>query len=189
MHTALMRGRILFDRINFDHIGVLWSYAIMRDRRFDPVLTAIQDHNGGVHAIIEQSVAIREGSPNYANAWEFIKLLLDESTQYGRIGSNEGWAFRGFVVNNAALERQITEVLQEDTSLNTGEGTVDVKAMSMDEKQVLIDLINSISSVSLNNFVIGNFYSESMEPFFTGRQSHDNAMDELRRRLRIYISE
>jgi hypothetical protein len=186
----LIYERLLFFNIQWDPIGVFWNYAMIRDQGFTPVLTAIQDQNGGIHATVEQSVAIREGSPNYAYAWKFIKMLLSENIQYGIIGTLDGTAFNGIVVNNAVVERQISEMIKNNTTVGSSEGVVAVKALSMDEKQVLIDIINSISSASFRNGnAIGEFYRESMEPFFFGRQSHDAAMEELRRRLRIYISE
>ncbi|MCL2501265.1 MAG: hypothetical protein FWE90_13160 [Defluviitaleaceae bacterium] len=188
--TLLIHGRMLLSHNQTqDPIGVFWSYSRLLHRGYTPILTALRNHNNEIHATVRQSVAIRAESPNYANAWNFIKILLSEEVMYGRIGSVEGSAFHGFVVNNAAVERQVEGILRNGQEVGTAEGNVFINALTMEHKQPMLDMVNDIASASLRNNVLGNFYLEAMEPFFEGLQSLDDTIEELGRRLRIYLTE
>lgn len=153
----------------------------------DPVVNALRNPNGETHATVRQSVAIRAGSPNYANAWEFIKILLEEDTQYGRIGDIDSWGLGGGIpVNMATVNRQVNEVLR--TALGVG-FYFEQPALTQEQKEPIRDLLIGVSSASLPNQTEINFYIEAMEPYIRGEQSLDAAMEELGRRLRIYLSE
>jgi hypothetical protein len=154
------------------------------------LLAAIRDPNGELHATVNQSVAIRADSPNYANAWNFIKVLLTINAQYGSVGGMEAWGLGGgFPVNMIAARRQMDGILDVSTDVGTIEGVIFHHALFNVERQEFWDLLDGITVASLPNRTVGNFYAEAMEPFFLNKRSLDDAMEDLRRRLRVYLSE
>ena len=188
VETMLTRGTQLFHHHLQDPISQLFGYSRLTQLGYAPMFTAILNHQGELHATVTQSAAIRAGTPNYANAWDFIKVLLEENTQYARIGSMENFGL-GFVVNNRAFERQVDEVLQTNMDVGTPEGSIRHQALTAAQKQPFVDLVQSISAASLPNRTLGAIYMDAMDPFMQGRQSLDDAMEELARRLWFYLSE
>jgi ABC-type glycerol-3-phosphate transport system substrate-binding protein len=158
---------------------------LLRDG-YEPVLIAIPDHNGGIHASVTQSVAIRAGSPNQQNAWNFIKILLSENIQYGRVGTPDAVAFWGVVVNRGTVERQLYELLLN--TVNRG-STNEFLAIPQEAKDPMRGFHNNITRATLPNKTIDGFFADMMEPYFKGEITLDNAIENLRRRLRLYISE
>jgi len=189
--TLIHQGRVMFiDRSDLT-FRMFFEVSRMHSRRREPYITALRNHRGELHATVTQGVAINAHSPNYENAWKFIRLLLTEDRQYGRVGgeADAGLNF-GMPVNMAALNRQIGEVLEEDQYVGTTEGTQLIYALSMEQKQPVMDLIEGITSASLpNRILLHNFYNDSMQPFFSGQRSMNSSLNELRRRLQFYVSE
>jgi beta-lactamase regulating signal transducer with metallopeptidase domain/ABC-type glycerol-3-phosphate transport system substrate-binding protein len=188
--TWLSLGRMLFDNNSNMSVQIFFDISLMKLREHEPVVTAFRNHHGELHATIVQSVAVNANSPNYANAWKFIRLLLSDSRQFGQLGGMEAWGLGGGMpVNTEALSRQITTVVATSGLVGTSEGSITHPALTMEEKQPVIDLINGITSASLPNHTVTGFYYEAMEPFFAGERSLDEAMEELQRRIRLYLSE
>jgi beta-lactamase regulating signal transducer with metallopeptidase domain len=188
--TRLINGRMLLHLDLVMQLQSLWTYSRLVLFGYEPAVTALRNHHGELYANVRQSVAINANTQNYANAWNFIKILLSSNTQYGRIGHDASWGLGGGMpVNRIALQRQIYEMLVIGTGLGSVEGYINLQALTDEDRQVFLDLLNGISAAYLPNHTVGNFYTEAMELYFQGRQSLDDAMEELGRRLRIYLSE
>jgi len=156
----------------------------------------MRDHHGELQAVVNQSVAIRAGTPNYVNAWNFIKLLLTDTVQCpGGIGSLQALGLgRGRPVNMVANDRQIGWALSQSLPVGEGaywtnEGEVYHPVLTMEQKQPVIDMFWGVTRATLPNQTVGNLYLEAMAPFFAGEVGLDEAMETLRRRLSLYLSE
>ena len=159
-------------------------------RGYEPLYIALSDHHGVLHATVGQSVAIRAGSPNYANAWRFIQLLLSEDIQLIPLTWSAD-AFGGNSINNNVIARQV-ELIMAQPRQPVGdfrEAQVIWFPPTMAQMQLLLDILDSVSVASLQNRTMGNFFYEAMQPFMLGRQNLDAAMVELEHRLRLYLSE
>jgi len=88
-----------------------------------------------------------------------------------------------------ALNRQLVGVQRTRGLVGTAEGNLIHPALSEEQKQPVIDLIEGVASASLPNQTVHNFLMEAMEPLVAGTTNIDDAMDELQRRLRIYLTE
>jgi|GEM_PF-1143201 len=190
VETMITDGRLLFWPHTNMPLQIFFSYSRMTHLGYEPYVTGLRNHRGELHATVAQSVAVNANSPNYVNAWKFIRLLLTEQRQYARIGGMEAWGLgHGMPVNTVALNRQIAGVVRSGEHVGTPEGNLFHPALSMEQKQPVIDLIEGISSAALPNRTVSNFLVEAMDSVFEGATSLDDAMDELQRRLRIYLTE
>ena len=180
---------------SFASFGHLFNWGHLMSSGYEPVYTGIKDMQGGLHATVDQGVAIRAGSKNQLNAWNFIKRLLWEETQYARPGSLESGAFGSNVVNKAALERKIDYFGLSSISVGFYEGVFLIPIIPEEDRQQLKDLINSITSCSLDynlsihDVITSEFFWPIMGPYFNGDQTYDEAVEQLKQRLRFYISE
>jgi beta-lactamase regulating signal transducer with metallopeptidase domain len=191
MEALLMSGMDMFFASNFP-VAKIVGYNRLRALGFEPVIFALPDHNGEYTATVSQSVAVRANSPNHVNAWNFIKILLSESIQDdGR--DIDFWSFEGIAVNNAAAAKNIEKLWDLYFSMSRHEagGAAFAPARSAHQHPLLfIDLLNSITQVTLPNRRINTIFDDLfIDYLFRGRLSLDDIMEEMRRTLRIYLSE
>ena len=187
---VLTEGRTLFFPYIMMPLQIFFDYSRFGHLGYEPVVTALRNHHGQLHATVTQSLAVNANSENYVNAWKFIRLLLTQERQYGSIGGMEAWGMgAGMPVNMAALQRQIHGVLSTGDMVGTIEGSIFIPALSMEQKQPVIDLIEGITSAALPNHTVNNFLQEAIRQIYDGVESPDDAIDELQRRLRIYLTE
>jgi hypothetical protein len=189
VNTMLAQQMIMFWNDRVFSVGLFFSYGLMKHHGYEPEIISLRGPNGEIHATVTQSAAVRASSPNHVNAWNFIKILLTANVQYGSPGSPEGWAFGGNLVNRVAFERQVAEILREDSNVGTVEGAFFTPAVPDEDKVSFLELHRSITSASLRNQTVNELFFAMMEPYFKGEITLDNAIENLRRRLRLYISE
>lgn len=150
-----------------------------------PILTAIRTIDGGLNAEVLKGLAIRAGSKNQRNAWNFIKIMLSETIQYSIPGYG---IIEGFPVNKAALLREITDVSNEDswTGLNQG---VFLLAIPWEEKEPFLQLHESITSVSFRNIIFLGIFQNCMESYLLDERPYDECVMELINNVKLYVSE
>jgi multiple sugar transport system substrate-binding protein len=126
------------------------------------------------------SVAIRAGSPNQLNAWNFIKLLFEPSHQ-------SSWYIK------EPIHIDSISVAFDSLHNHHKARTRPFEPLSDEEKQTYIDLVTTIdNSSSYNLFYMGpivNMFSEHMTPYFEDKVSYETAIAGLRNQLRLYVSE
>ncbi|MCL2747153.1 MAG: extracellular solute-binding protein [Oscillospiraceae bacterium] len=183
--SVIQEGAIVFGEYQLDIFNTVFDLSQMKATGYTPVLSAIRRADGGLNASVGQSVAIRAGSPNQLNAWRYIKILLSESMQNG--GSDIARSC-GFPVNKAALRRELDGILKEDTLINTPEGKRIFQAVPWSDKEPYLVLHESITSCTLPDMATNWLYS-SMKPWFDGKKSYEDCLEDLRQRLTLYFSE
>ena len=178
----LANGAVLFNAFygGVSYQNLLFSAINLEERGYEPFFTAIRNYNNELHATVTRSVAVRAGTPNYVNAWRFIKILLSEGAQNigGMMVGTPRGGFARFEVNMAFNERQIRTAMSDWDN-----------PPSAATRQNLLDLVSGITSASLRNSALGNIYVDAMQPFFRGEISVEEGMAELERRLWFYLSE
>ena len=167
-----------------DHDYISWR--LLMDMGYEPLFTGIYDMDGGLNATVSESVAIRAGSKNQLNAWNFIKLLISEDIQ----GNNRNAFYRGMVVNKAAFDRRVE---RSETSYGTVEfssGSFFIPPVPEEKRHIFRDLVENITSCSFITRTLNNdFFLEYMEPYFKGEKTYEEAAEVLKQRLKFYISE
>jgi beta-lactamase regulating signal transducer with metallopeptidase domain/ABC-type glycerol-3-phosphate transport system substrate-binding protein len=188
--THIRQGSMLFYGGFYMPLQTLFQYSRFSYHGETPVLVPLRNPEGEIIATVNQSVAVNANSPNYANAWNFIKILLEQDIQFGRVGSLESWGLGGGIpVNMLTFRQQAEGMLRFGEIVGTVEGAIYHPELTTLDRELFMEIVFNVTDVTLPNRVAGNFYVEAMEPFFRGERSLDESMDELRRRLRIYLSE
>ena len=179
-------GSFLFTYEERPNTSVFFSWSRMTIMEQTPVLSAIHTMDGGLNAEVISGLAIRAGSTNQLNAWNFIKIMLSEAVQYGRPGGNET---TGFPVNKAALLHELEEVKKEDAKCAFIDGVWMCPAVPWEEKEPYLALHDAITNTSFENWPIHVFFYECMSPYFEDKKSYDDCVAELKSKLTLYVSE
>ena len=177
---------------NYDaSVNIFFDYSRLKDLEYNPSFSAIRTMDGGLNATVYEGLAVRSGTKNAENAWNFIKIMLSEEMQYSQPGGYGG--LNAFPVNVAALGRQIDEILQTDTKV--GFGTSDGKyesfncpAVPPEEKEPYMALHDSVISCALFNHNTNAVFFYCMEPFFADQKSYDECIDDFRSGMEKYIA-
>jgi ABC-type glycerol-3-phosphate transport system substrate-binding protein len=193
-YTEVKKGSALFgyNRI----ITNFWSmpfgssvHDIKEARIYDTPyhLTAVFSKDGGLNATMRSALAIRTGSNNQLNAWNFIKTMLSQEVQRGvdNFGSPNG-----FPVNNNAMQRILQRITSDAfASWDNPGGTRHFAPINADDKRIFQQLLDSVTGCVVANVNVVDIFYDVMGPYFTGEMPYDECVENLRRRLRLYISE
>jgi len=190
---ALSTGATFFSDIS-DGPSRLLEYCYVQQNVGTPALAAIPSMSGGLEATTTSGAAIRGGSPNQLNAWNFIKILLSASIQYCTPGTMDGVEF-AFPVNNTALQQEIDYCAKPSppgTVLSSSGDPSDTwtsKGMSDEDKAAYQSLISGVTGCSLTNYPIIQIFNRCVTPYFKDEKSLDDCISDLKSQLGIYISE
>ena len=146
-------------------------------------LGAIPNMSGGLTARVAQSVAIRAGSPNKLNAYNFIRLLLQPEFQSFSIAVYG----LGFPVHKDSLRSIVFE------SRDSWDHVPGIEKLSDDEAQALVDLASGVDQSSLvrewRYNEINQMFLATMLPYFRDEKSLDECLKELDYNLTIFAGE
>ncbi|MCL2747149.1 MAG: extracellular solute-binding protein [Oscillospiraceae bacterium] len=170
-------------------VSLFVDWGWLRDYEYAPVLAALHAMDGGLVATVSQSAAIRAGSPNQLNAWNFIKILLSETIQYCKPNTHDAISRHGFPVNKTAFDRELDGILKYQETFSAFEDDFTVSAVTAEEKAPYAALHRSITSCKLENSTLADFFFENMTPYFEEQKSYDECVTELMGKLRLYMSE
>ena len=143
-------------------------WMLIKSKGDTPVLIVPKSVDGGLRATVSSGVAIRAGSPNQLNAWNFIKILLSKSIQNVDPGKNFDF---DYPVNKAALRDQFNSYKDSsvDWSVDDGDGAskrVDNSVLTSDDLTQFQKIIDSISCCSLICKPTETIFTKCMEPYF-----------------------
>jgi ABC-type glycerol-3-phosphate transport system substrate-binding protein len=191
LYTWISDGRVLFGDYYYKATDALFTLGRMKTLEQEIYLFALQNHQNEVAVNVEHGLAVNANSPNYINAWRFIRLMLTETRQYARIGGLESHGLGGGLpVNNIARDRAINEFANPaGFTAGTSAGNVWIPPLSAEDKSPLTDVLGQISAATLPNRVLEQFVYEIMTPYWQGETDLDTAMEALERRLRFYMAE
>ncbi|MCL1820652.1 MAG: ABC transporter substrate-binding protein, partial [Oscillospiraceae bacterium] len=99
--AAFVDGAIIFCKT--EDPNVFTGIASEMKARSNHMMLVIPDMDGKIHATSNRAAAIRAGSPNVQNAWNFIKIMLSHEMQ-----SKNGFTL-GVPVTKSAIAAQMEE--------------------------------------------------------------------------------
>ena len=158
-------------------IGV--SGAIAADAQ--PVFCPLTNDKGETLAKISQYVGIRANSENQQNAWNMIKIMLDDAVQ-GVI------ADRGFYcpVRKASLEGAIEKAVEEETA--SGSQYVEMGSLP----QEYVDAYKSVLMDPQRCYYATDIYirlMEEMKPFYEDESGYEECMKGFEDYIKVYLTE
>ena len=159
--------------------------ALLTDKT--PVLSRFPSISDKNVATPKYMAAIRSGSPNQANAYSFIKILLSEDYQNKNAVFSE--ACLEIPVLKSALENGIDSWNKKWGGQKDTEHGVTLTALSDADKDKFIDIYSNVDACELYNNNLINFVWEAMEPYFKGEKSYDECQKNLYNKLELYINE
>lgn len=159
--------------------------ALLTDKT--PVLSRFPSISDKNVATPKYMAAIRSGSPNQANAYSFIKILLSEDYQNKNAVFSE--ACLEIPVLKSALENGIDSWNKKWGGQKDTEHGVTLTALSDADKDKFIDIYSNVDACELYNNNLINFVWEAMEPYFKGERSYDECQKNLYNKLELYINE
>ena len=167
----------------------IFYYTYLKTKSGNPVVIAPKSVDGGLRATVTNGVAIRSGSTNQLNAWNFIKILLSTQLQEKQPGNGR----MGYPVNTAALKVLLnsfkTMGIRGISSGENGNEKVDFSLLTSEDIDHFQTTLNSVSSCTLLCEPMENLFMKCMEPYFKKERSLDSCMQDLKRQLNLYVSE
>lgn len=169
--------------------SMIFYYTYLKSKGGNPVLVVPNSVDGGVHATVTNGVAIRSGSPNQLNAWNFIKILL---------AMNQPHEYRacfgyGYPVNKATLKDYIDSYLSKEYSrISYGDNQndkVDFSVLNTKDIEYFQKTLDRVTSCSLQCKPTEDFFTQCLEPYFKGEKDLDSCMKDLKRQLNLYVEE
>ncbi|MCL1819809.1 MAG: ABC transporter substrate-binding protein, partial [Oscillospiraceae bacterium] len=174
-------GTIIFPPAN-DPAGFTYFASEMKVKG-DYEMMMIPDMDGKIHATSNRAAAIRAGSPNAQNAWNFIKIMLSHEMQ-----AKNGFS-RGVPVTKSAIAAQVEEwrIICDGTAFTDAV----FKQLTPREAQDYIDMVTKIEYCTFNSTLppTRNMFIEHMTPYLKDEVSYETALTGLKNQLRLYVSE
>ena len=144
---------------------------------------------------IDGALAITSSSAHMEGAWEFLRIMLSEEWQY----ENIQW---GMPTNRAVFDEMVEEAMKPRTYIDEHGNEIEIsggmswngyymeeRPMTREEADQLLALIDSVSSVVIQNDALMTIINEGAEDFFNGRNSAQDAARIIQSRATIYIAE
>lgn len=181
-NETLKGGVYFFDNVLIDE--TIYSASALKSEG-GYVISSMRRMDGKLQAVSYTTAAIRSGSKNQLNAWNFIKLLLAPEFQ----GVETRFNHPGMPVLKNAIDINIERVCNYlGVDLVEDKGKV-LTQISQEEKQSYIDLVKSV------DYCIGysahpiELLNEHMKPYFNNEKSYNECLEELKISLKLYIEE
>lgn len=168
--------------------SVLETYSALLDDQ-TPVLYNFPSSDNKTVAEPEYIAAIRNGSPNQANAYELIKILLSEEYQTKHAINYVDNFNLNVPVLKSALKAGIEKWLNDQVGGGTPDGSIKFAALSDEEIQLFVDTFGDIDNCTMPSYKVRNFIAETMEPYFKGEKAYDECLKNLNNKLELYINE
>lgn len=152
--------------------------------------------NGSAFGDDGTGIAMSSSCRDKAGAWEFVRTFLTEEYQ-----KNNVWSFP---TNKAAFEQKLKDAMTPEytTDSETGEqvevskGTwgwdeleVEIYAMTQDEVDRIMDLINTTTNVYYFDTKLYNIISEEATAYFDGKRGVDDTAKSIQSRVSLYVNE
>lgn len=175
-----------YNASSVDH--VLETYSALLDDH-TPVMFNFPSSNNKTVAEPEYIAAIRKESPNQANAYELIKILLSEEYQTKHAINYMDNFSLSVPVLKTALNKGIEKWLSQNVGGGTPDGSIKYADLSDEEIQLFVNTFGNVGYCKLSNFTVLGFIWETMEPYFKGEKSYDDCLKNLNNKLELYINE
>ena len=161
------------------------NYRALKAIGETPVTIPLYNVEGKLAAQVNEAVAINASSPNQQNAYEFIKLMLE----------NTDYVFQGyFPVSNKAAERYMEQFMGEENQLSlisgdTGEFET-LAALTQEEVDEYLDIIKKVDTAYIPERNVRSVYMEEIGPYLSGETDDiDTCLQNSEDKLKIIVSE
>lgn len=159
---------------------------------------------GNVLLFLEgHTYAINSDSISKDGAWEFIKFALSKEQQVVMDEGNFASGIWMVPMNKAAFQKQMekwqtpiwelnedNEKIERPVKYFISEDIVlDIYHATDEDVAFWTDIIENITTVEENNYVLTNIIMEEAGPYFDGQKTVDEVAKIIQGRVRIYINE
>jgi ABC-type glycerol-3-phosphate transport system substrate-binding protein len=183
----------LFDYNSYYMSAILNQVANTKGMGFEDEygLLPLRALDGGVTAEIDCALAVNVDSQNQRNAWNFIKAMYDQKMQLGRYYS--GMFYELPVRKNTA--RFICEWVARNSggAFSNPEDSMDqitvAKLYPADWQPILEFFESPVDCVIPTSTDVLAIFEECMTPYFSDEASYEECVENLRRKLELYVSE
>ncbi len=149
-----------------------------------PQLIYLPNLNGGNPVVTDYTkAAIRSSSPNKANAYRFLKLLLSEEIQ------SVSLSLWGMPVNKAAFEKTLKSHWNLSKSATGPDLSVELKPLPLETADQFIETMQQAENYRNNSLQAIALVIRHMTPWFEDVQSYEACLAELRSQLEILLYE
>jgi ABC-type glycerol-3-phosphate transport system substrate-binding protein len=179
----LLNGAIMFARV--DRIDRFINLAGQLKTSGDFQISVLPGMDGKISAGSIGTTAIRTGSPNQLNAWNFIKLLLSPEVQ----GDGHFIVFDPVHIDSIINRFDTFNNLYENSPGATS--TIFTK-LSEHEKQAYLDIITGVDycyDFRFRTSPVFKMFEEHINPYIGGERSFEDALARLGSQLVLYMSE
>jgi ABC-type glycerol-3-phosphate transport system substrate-binding protein len=196
-YSRIMNGKQLLVQVSTGDFMQFQMYKAMFGGDVTYIGFPTESRNGSAFNIYS-GLAMSSKSENKDGVWQFIRTLLTKEYQ-------EEFTWGDFPTNkeafDAKLEDAMTPVYSEDPT--TGEKTeqpkttwgwdrdltVDIYALTQEEADQILDLINSTNKVYSYDQQMFDIIKESAAAFFAGQQSAEEVAQIIQSRCSLYVNE
>jgi len=179
-HTAAEKiagGITLFT--TFDSLRHFIAVAGLQKKNSNFQIHEMQSINGEHLIYSTSTVAIREGSPNKQNAWNFIKVMLSEE--------NQG---RDFFFDIPVREKYFLPQILSSHERRLGPGYMQIAPLSNEEIDTFLPMVTNVATNKNYSPRFYYFFIRShLEAYFKDEISYDEAVSRIKSDLRLYLSE
>ena len=151
-----------------------------------PVYFPFPGVNGKTTAVVWHSASILTNSPNKANAYAFLKILLSQKIQFEDLNSFLRPRYVMPVLNT--VFDAMVSVAVEFMETRTYDGVL--SPVSADVIRDYIDMIANVDDCQLYVYeVMTEVFETYMMPYFKDEDTYENCLGRLRNFLELYVSE
>lgn len=158
----------------------------------DMVIKSLPGESGGGYtAMVEGGLAMTTSCKNKDMAWSFMRTLLFEKYQEENVWS--------FPTNKNVFNKMLEEAMKQEYDfegnpisrggMSDGVVSVDYYAISQEEADQIMGLINSINQIANYETSLTQIIDEEAVAYFAGEKSLDEVASLIQSRLTIYINE
>ena len=176
-----------------DYLGAFNSYHVTRETfGGDFVYKGYPTDNGiGIIAHTKLNLAITTSCADKEAAWEFVRIILTEEWQ--RQWREQQQSYKVFPMNRAVFNDELTLAMASgfiDTVLFEDGSTVQVSALTQEEADRILALIDSVSITSDTvTMELLEIILESASDFFNGHITAGEAAYTIQNRASLYLAE
>lgn len=163
----------------YDSGTVMETYSMLLEGQ-KPVIRSFPTYDDKVAAQPENIAAIRNGTPNQVNAYNFLRIMLSEEFQmkYGMCSCKDG-----VVMSIPILSAAIKEGINYYSDKRGGD------IFSADQIQILTNLFSNVDICLMPNNKVNKLIWNEMKPYFKNERSFEECIQRLNNKLELYIYE
>jgi hypothetical protein len=147
----------------------------------EPVYFPLPSAGGGYGGTVAAFAAIPNGSPNKANAYRLMKILLSDDIQSGGV-------MAAYPVRASSLQAISKDPLSLMAS-QLPDGSAFKEPTTEALRTEFLDVVDAASKVAFPQGAVLYFVTEEMEPYFKGDADYGSCLGRLRNKLELYLDE